>query len=182
VSNDSNEELTHTDETTGEARMVDVGRKDSSDRQAVAKGRVYVAPRTLRAIRADDIQKGEVRQVSRIAGIMGSKKTSELIPLCHPIPVDGTEVRIETADDPPRLVVTSQVGTHARTGVEMEALTAVSTACLTLYDMCKSIDREMVIGEIFLETKRGGSSGDFEHPSPPPPRSPVGDDNEGAQS
>ncbi len=150
--------------------MVDVGGKQSSDRRAVARGRVYMDEETLDAVRRDAFDKGDVEQVGRIAGIMGSKRTSDLIPLCHPIPVDGTDVIIKPETDPSRLEVRSEVRTHAKTGVEMEALTAVTTACLTLYDMCKSMDREMVIGEIYLETKQGGSSGDFRHPNEPSPR------------
>lgn len=170
MSNDSSDQFTHTDSDRGEARMVDVGGKETSDRRAVARGRLYMAEETLDAVRRDAFDKGDVEQIGRIAGIMGSKRTSDLIPLCHPIPVDGTDVIVEPEMNPSRLEVRSEVRTHAKTGVEMEALTAVTTACLTLYDMCKSMDREMVIGEIYLETKQGGSSGEFHHPNEPTPR------------
>lgn len=182
MSNESSNELTHTDEPGGEARMVDVGDKTSSERKATARGRVYVSDETLSAIRRDEIGKGDVAQVGRIAGIMGSKKTSELIPLCHPISIDGTEVTIETAAEPPRLEVFATVQTDAKTGVEMEALTAVSTACLTLYDMCKSLDRAIVIGEVFLEEKSGGASGDFHREEPPEPRAIRRDSEAGSSS
>lgn len=152
--------LTHLD-ATGAARMVDVGDKDITARVALAEGSVTMAPETLDAIRAGNAAKGDVIATARIAGIMGAKRTHELIPLCHPLPISGVTVDIEADPDLPGLRVSARVKVTGRTGVEMEALTAVSVACLTIYDMAKALDRGMVIGTIRLVEKSGGRSGDW---------------------
>jgi cyclic pyranopterin phosphate synthase len=152
--------LTHVDET-GAARMVDVGAKDETRRVAVAEGAVAMSSDTLSAIEAGNLKKGDVLAVSRIAGIMAAKRTSELIPLCHPVPLEKVSVDLEADPDLPGYRVRAEAVTTGRTGVEMEALTAVSTACLTLYDMAKAMDRGMTIGPIRLLEKSGGRSGDW---------------------
>ncbi len=154
-------ELTHFDRD-GRARMVDVADKPETRRVAVAAGRVDMAPETLKAITDKQIQKGDVLAVARLAGIMAAKRTADLIPLCHPLPLTSVELELEAADG--GVEITATVGITGRTGVEMEALTAVSVAALTVYDMCKAIDRAMRIGEIRLRHKSGGKSGTFEQP------------------
>ena len=160
------ERLTHLD-AEGRARMVDVSAKPVTAREAVAQGRVRMAPDTLRRALAGDAPKGDVRAVAEIAGVMAAKRTSELIPLCHPLPL--TEVKVEITPDEGRsaLIVTARAKTMGQTGVEMEALTAVSVACLTLYDMLKAIDRAMVIEAVMLMEKRGGASGEYIRPTAP---------------
>ncbi len=155
--------LTHLD-ASGAAHMVDVGAKDETTRVAVAEGSVTMAPATLDAIQAGNIKKGDVIAVSRIAGIMAAKKTSEIIPLCHPLPLSS--IAVDLAADPslPGYRVTARAKTTGRTGVEMEALTAVTAACLTLYDMAKAVDRGMVIGGVRLLEKSGGRSGTWRAP------------------
>jgi cyclic pyranopterin phosphate synthase len=152
--------LTHVDES-GAARMVDVGDKAESERVAVASGRVEMEPATLAAIRAATIKKGDVLATARLAAIGGAKRTSELIPLCHPVRVTGIDVELTPTDEggAPRVEIRATVRAFDRTGVEMEALTAVAVAGLTIYDMCKAIDRGMRIGEVRLDEKRGGKSG-----------------------
>jgi cyclic pyranopterin monophosphate synthase len=152
--------LTHIG-ASGEARMVDVGAKEASDRVAVASGRVAMQPETLEIILAGDAKKGDVLGAARIAGIMAAKRTSELIPLCHPIPL--TSVSLEITPDPalPGLVVRAEAKTRGQTGVEMEALTAVSIACLTIYDMVKAVERGIRIEGIHLIEKKGGKSGQY---------------------
>ncbi|MAP95376.1 MAG: cyclic pyranopterin monophosphate synthase MoaC [Ponticaulis sp.] len=145
----------------GRARMVDVTDKDSTHRVAVAQGRLKVSPETFRLAVSRDTKKGDPLAISELAGIMGSKKTSDLIPLCHPLPITGVTVDIEPEETASALNVTARVKTTGKTGVEMEALTAVSVACLTLYDMLKAIDKSMVIESIELVEKSGGRSGDF---------------------
>ena len=152
--------LTHLDDT-GAARMVDVGAKDVTARVALAEGSVTMAPETLAASLAGNAAKGDVIATARIAGIMGAKRTHELIPLCHPLPISGVSVDIDADPDLPGLRVAARVKVTGRTGVEMEALTAVSVACLTIYDMAKALDRGMVIGNIGLVEKSGGRSGDW---------------------
>ena len=141
--------------------MVDVGNKDVTSREAVARGYVSIQPETARLIREGLMKKGDVLTVAQLAGIMGAKKTSELIPLCHPLPLDRVDVDLEMDGERSRINVTATASTSARTGVEMEALTAVSVAALTLYDMCKSVDRDIRIEGIRLVRKRGGRSGDI---------------------
>lgn len=152
--------LTHID-AEGRARMVDVSDKPQTDREAVAEGFVRLAPETLALAVSGQGRKGDVRAVAEIAGVMGAKRTSDLIPLCHPLDVSKAEVAVEVAGE--RLRVTARVRTTGRTGVEMEALTAVSVACLTLYDMLKAADRGMVIEDLRLLSKSGGRSGDWVH-------------------
>lgn len=150
--------LTHIDET-GRARMVDVSEKPATVREAVAAGFVRMAPETLALALSAEGRKGDVRAVAEIAGVMAAKKTAELIPMCHPLPITKAEVRVEPADG--GLAVTARVKTTGQTGVEMEALTAVSVACLTLYDMLKAAEKGMVIEAVRLISKTGGKSGDW---------------------
>jgi cyclic pyranopterin phosphate synthase len=153
--------LTHFDEA-GQAHMVDVGQKPESDREALASGTIVMQPATLSAIVDGKIGKGDVLAVARIAAIQGLKRTSELIPLCHPVRVTGVDVDFTPrSDGEPRVDIRATVRAHDRTGVEMEALTAVTVAALTIYDMCKAIDRGMRITDVRLEEKRGGKSGDW---------------------
>lgn len=150
--------LTHID-AEGRARMVDVSDKPATDREAVAEGFVRLAPETLALALSGRARKGDVRAVAEIAGVMGAKRTSDLIPLCHPLDISKAEVAVDAVEG--RLRVTARVRTTGRTGVEMEALTAVSVACLTLYDMLKAADRGMVIEDVRLLAKSGGRSGDW---------------------
>ena len=150
--------LTHIG-ASGEARMVDVGAKADTARVAIAAGRVVMAKATLQAILDGNAKKGDVIGAARIAGIMAAKRTSDLIPLCHPIALDHVTLTIEAAPDLPGLELRAEAATHGKTGVEMEALTAVSVACLTIYDMAKAIDRGMRIEGVRLIEKRGGKSG-----------------------
>ncbi len=152
--------LTHLDEQ-GTADMVDVGAKPVTERSARAAGAVAMKPETLRLIRQGDIKKGDVLSIARIAGIMAAKRAAELIPLCHPLPLDkiGLDLALNQADS--RIEISASVKTSGKTGVEMEALTAVSVAALTIYDMAKAVDREMRISDIRLVEKRGGARGDY---------------------
>jgi cyclic pyranopterin phosphate synthase len=152
--------LTHVDES-GRARMVDVSDKEVTARTAKARGFLTCKPETLVQVRAGTAPKGSVIQTAELAGIMAAKRTAELIPLCHPLPLTKVEVSVELDDALPGLRVASEVRTNAVTGVEMEALTAVSVACLTLFDMLKAIDRTMSIGGIEVISKTGGRSGDW---------------------
>ena len=153
--------LSHFD-AEGHAHMVDVTGKPVTARQAIASGHVKMAPETLAIIVEGRADKGDVLGVARLAGIMAAKRTAELIPLCHPLPL--TKVSVDLAQDPalPGIRISTTVRTTSRTGVEMEALTAVSVAALTLYDMVKAVEKGMVIGEIRLEMKEGGKSGRYE--------------------
>lgn len=153
-------ELTHIG-PDGRARMVDVSEKAVTAREAVARGTVHMAPETLALALSRDTRKGDPLAVAELAGIMGAKKTADLIPLCHPLPLTGLKVEISPHESETALVVTARAKTSGQTGVEMEALTAVSAACLTLYDMLKAVDRAMVIGGIELVEKTGGKSGDY---------------------
>ena len=159
-------DLTHFD-PTGASRMVDVGDKPLTDRIARASGRVRMLPATLQRIQDRSLAKGDVLEVARLAGIMAAKRTGELIPLCHPLPLDAVSVSFSFPDDQ-TVAIEAEVRVTARTGVEMEALVAVSAATLTVYDMCKAIDRGMVIERIQLEEKSGGKSGHFQREVPPP--------------
>jgi cyclic pyranopterin monophosphate synthase len=145
----------------GEARMVDVSAKPATEREAVAEGRVVMAARTLDLVLAGNAKKGDVLGVARIAGTMAAKRTHELIPLCHPLPVANIAVDIEPVRKLPGLKVRARVKVTGRTGVEMEALTAVAVACLTIYDMVKAVERGMRIEGIRLLEKRGGKSGHY---------------------
>ena len=153
--------LTHIDET-GRANMVDVSEKSVTAREALAEGFVRMDAATLALALSGDAKKGDVRATAEIAGIMAAKKTSDLIPLCHPLALSKVEVRVEPADG--GLSVTARVRTTGQTGVEMEALTAVSVACLTVYDMLKAADKAMTIENVRLLTKTGGKSGDWARP------------------
>ncbi len=157
-------ELTHFDEQ-GRARMVDVGDKDSTKRRAVARGEVRMQPETLKLIEAGEAGKGDVLGVAEIAGIMASKRTSELIPLCHPLPLSSVGLVMTLNASDSKVEIEATVETTGKTGVEMEALTAVSVAALTIYDMVKAVDRWMVVGEVRLEEKTGGKSGDWKRSS-----------------
>lgn len=153
--------LTHLD-SSGAARMVDVSDKAATAREAVAVGEVAMAAETLALIRSGNAKKGDVLGIARIAGIMAAKRTHELIPLCHPLMLTKVELEVEPDDALPGLRVTARVKTTGQTGVEMEALTAVSIACLTIYDMAKAADRGMRIGGIRLMEKAGGRSGHWQ--------------------
>lgn len=152
--------LTHLDEQ-GRADMVDVSDKPDTTRTAVAEGRVYMKPATLSLIREGAVAKGDVLTVARIAGIMGAKRTSDLIPLCHPLPMTRVGVELELDEERSAVYIRATARTVGKTGVEMEALTAVSVAALTIYDMAKAADREMRIGDIRLLEKSGGVHGDY---------------------
>jgi cyclic pyranopterin phosphate synthase len=153
-------DLTHLDKT-GHARMVDVGDKPVTAREAVAQGRVRMSRETLQKALSGDAKKGSVTAAAEFAGIMAAKKTAELIPLCHQVPLSSIKIEIAADDADSSLVVRSIARTQGQTGVEMEALTAVSVACLTIYDMLKASDRGMVIEGITLLEKSGGASGDY---------------------
>ena len=151
--------LTHIDEH-GHARMVDVGAKPDTERIAIAKGEVHMLQSTLNLIRAGQIKKGDVLTIAQIAGISASKRTSELIPLCHPLPLTKVDVDLTIDDSIPGVTITATAKTIGKTGVEMEALTAVSVAALTIYDMAKAAEKTMRIQNIRLVEKHGGQSGD----------------------
>ena len=157
------EQLSHVDEA-GRARMVDVGGKAVTERTAVAEGFVAMQPRTLELIRANALQKGDVLAAAELAGVMAAKRTSDLIPLCHPLPLTSVNVELELEDEPSGVRIRATAKCNGQTGVEMEALTAVSVAALTVYDMAKAVDRGMRIGEVRLRRKTGGRSGDVELP------------------
>jgi len=152
------ERLTHVDEA-GAARMVDVSGKDVTAREAVAAGRVLVSPEVIALLRGAGVPKGDTLAVARLAGIMGAKQTPTLIPLCHPLSISSATVDLEVADD--AVEITATVRTSDRTGVEMEALTAVAVAGLTVVDMVKAVDKRAVISDVRILSKSGGKSGDF---------------------
>jgi len=151
--------LSHIDEH-GKIRMVDTGGKEISSRRAVASARVVMKSETLDALRQHRSPKGDPLETARLAGIMAAKKTSELIPLCHPLTLSHIDVQAQIDDG--GIVLSAEVSTNAQTGVEMEALTAVSVAALTIYDMCKALEKSIVITDIVLESKTGGKSGDYQ--------------------
>jgi len=153
-------ELSHLDKS-GAARMVDVADKAITAREAVAQGRVSMKPETLKLALSDDARKGSVRAAAEFAGIMAAKRTAELIPLCHQVPLSSVTLTVEADEKSAALIVTARARSTGQTGVEMEALVAVSVACLTIYDMLKAADRAMVIGGVMLLEKRGGKSGDY---------------------
>ena len=153
-------DFTHFDEQ-GRAKMVDVGEKPESQRVAVASGRVYVNETTFALIQSGGIKKGDVLTVAQIAGIMGAKQTSSLIPMCHPIILNGVHMDLCLSETAKAVEITASVSCDGRTGVEMEALTAVSVAALTIYDMCKAVQKDMVISDICLLKKSGGVHGDY---------------------
>lgn len=156
----SKKKLTHLDEK-GAARMVDVSEKPVTARSATANGRIFMKPSTLKLILDDNLKKGNALEVARLAGIMAAKRTADLIPLCHPLAISKVEVDLRADKKTNSVEVEATVKLSGQTGVEMEALTAVSVACLTLYDMAKAVDRGMVIGDIRLTEKSGGKSGHY---------------------
>ena len=156
-------EFTHFDEK-GSARMVDVGAKDVTERSATAKGRITMAHETLALIRDGRAKKGDVLGVARLAGIMAAKKTPDLIPLCHPLALTSVDVELTLDEEASAVDIVATCKLKGRTGVEMEALTAVYVAALTVYDMCKAVDRTMIITDVRLTHKAGGKSGTFEAP------------------
>lgn len=155
-----NKKFNHFD-AAGNAIMVDVGGKNLTERIAVASGKIFVSDEVYSAIESGSSKKGDVLGVARIAGIMAAKKTSEVIPLCHPLPLSHCSLNFEMLNDESAVKVIATVKTMWATGVEMEALHSVSVALLTIYDMCKAIDKRMTLGEIHLERKNGGKSGEF---------------------
>lgn len=154
-------EFTHFNED-GKARMVNVGEKDCTCREAVAGGRVLLNRETYALIQSGGVKKGDVLTVAQIAGIMGAKRTPDLIPMCHPILIDGVDMKLTLNEEACAVDITARVSCQGRTGVEMEALTAVSVAALTVYDMCKAVQRDMQITDIRLLKKSGGVHGDYE--------------------
>ena len=156
-----NPTLTHLDDQ-GRARMVDVGGKPVTDREAVARGSVLMQRDTLKLIQEGLVKKGDALTIAQLAGIMGAKRTAELIPLCHPLPLNKVAVDLELDEAQNRVNITATASTSGKTGVEMEALTAVTIAALTVYDMCKAVDRGMRIDAVRLIRKRGGQSGDVD--------------------
>ncbi len=152
--------LSHVDEQ-GRARMVDVSAKEVTSRLAVARGVVHMRPETLALILEEKIEKGDVFSVARVAGIMAAKKTSEIIPMCHPLNITSVKIDLSPREKPASVEIEATVRVNGQTGVEMEAMTAVAAAGLTIYDMCKAVDREMSISEIRLVKKSGGKSGTF---------------------
>ena len=150
--------LTHIDDS-GEARMIDVGSKEPTRRVAIAKGSVVMSSETLDLIRSNDVEKGDVLGVARVAGVMAAKSTAQLIPLCHPLPLEQITVDFEICKEPASVEATATAKTTARTGVEMEAMTAVCVSALTIFDMCKAVDRGIRIEAIRLVRKSGGKSG-----------------------
>ena len=164
----SDDRLTHLDER-GRAHMVNVGEKAMTHRVCIARGEVQMAPATLDRIAGGEMPKGDVLATARLAGIQAAKKTSDWIPLCHPLPLDSVSVELTAhpagaGEESARLLIEVRAETNWRTGVEMEALTAVAAAALTIYDMCKAIDRAMVVGDVRLVRKSGGRSGDWSRP------------------
>ena len=150
--------LSHVDEQ-GRVRMVDTGQKPVTARRAVASARVLMSPETIAAVREHRTPKGDPLEAARLAGIMAAKRTADLIPLCHPLPL--THVDVQASVEGEGVLLKAEVSTNAQTGVEMEALTAVSVAALTIYDMCKALEKGMTITDVQLETKTGGKSGDY---------------------
>jgi len=157
----SKSRLTHLNKS-GEARMVDIDEKNTSSRKAIATGRIIISSKLLDLLRENGLKKGDALAVARIAGILAAKKTDQLIPLCHSIPLSKITIDLKLEDEPSSIKISATAKTSYKTGVEMEALTAVSVAALTIYDMGKSIDKNMIIEQIRLERKSGGKSGDWE--------------------
>ena len=156
----SNDKLTHVN-NAGEAAMVDIGNKEITSRIAIATGRITVSAKLLKLLRENGLKKGDAFAAARIAGILAAKDTDRLIPLCHSIPLSKVSIDLEIDETSSSIIIKATTKTSYKTGVEMEALTAVSVAALTIYDMGKSVDKEMVIGQIQLENKSGGKSGDW---------------------
>lgn len=154
-------ELTHINEQ-GRAKMVDVSGKQETVREAIARGNIYMKKETLEKIKEGTVKKGDVLSVAQVAGIMAAKKTSDIIPMCHPIMISGCDIGFTLNFEENKIEITSTVKCTGQTGVEMEALTAVTAAGLTIYDMCKAIDKEMIISDVMLLKKTGGKTGLFE--------------------
>jgi len=157
--------LTHFNES-GRARMVNVTEKKVTSREAIAVGSIHMKTETMALIKKGEIKKGDVLAVAQVAGIMGAKKTPDIIPMCHPLMLTGVNLSFSIKEGPDErglstINITATVNTKGQTGVEMEALTAVSTAALTIYDMCKAADKDMIIGEVYLLSKKGGKSGEY---------------------
>lgn len=152
--------LSHLD-AEGKARMVDVSGKDVTERIAIARGTIFMRAETLSLIMEKKVEKGDVFSVARVAGIMAAKKTSELIPMCHPLNITSVEIELTPQNNPPRVEIEAVAKVTGKTGVEMEAMTAAAVAGLTIYDMCKAVDREMTVSNIRLVKKSGGKSGTF---------------------
>jgi len=155
--------LTHFNQE-GRAKMVDVSNKADTERVAVARGEIRMKPETLALVKDKALAKGDVLAVSQVAAVMGAKKTAELIPMCHPLFLSGIDVSFTIDEEQSKIDIEARVKTTGKTGVEMEALTAVSTAALTIYDMCKAAEKDMVIGNIYLQSKSGGKSGSYNRP------------------
>lgn len=153
--------LTHIDKS-GRAKMVDVGEKEITKREAIAQAVIGMKPETLALIKQGQIKKGDVLAVAQVAGVMGSKRTPDLIPMCHPLLINGVDFEFDIDDERSEITIRAAVRVSGKTGVEMEALTAVSVAALTIYDMCKAVDRAMTISDICLLKKSGGKSGVYE--------------------
>src|SRR5215204_2929735 len=153
-------DLTHLDER-GRARMVDVSDKGETVRIAAARGRVLMRPETLRLIQTGGVKKGDVLAIAQVAGVMGAKRTPDIIPLCHPLPITGVDLTFDLNEEASAVEIEAVARVVGKTGVEMEALTAVATAALTVYDMCKAVDKDMVIDQIRLVHKIGGKSGEY---------------------
>jgi cyclic pyranopterin phosphate synthase len=166
-------DLTHLDES-GRARMVDVSAKGDTVRIATARGRVLMRPETLRLIKSGGVKKGDVLAIAQVAGVMGAKRTSDLIPLCHPLPITGVDLSFELDEAGSAVEITASARIVGKTGVEMEALTAVTTAALTIYDMCKAVDKGMVIDQVRLVHKVGGKSGEYRRAGEEPAASTSG--------
>lgn len=158
------DKFTHLDEN-GRARMVDVSNKESTDRVALATGKVFLNDKTYTMVKNQEIQKGDVLTVAKIAGIMAAKNTSNLIPMCHPINLTSVDIEFKMDDERKVIEIFAKAMLNAKTGVEMEALTAVSVTALTIYDMCKAVQKDIEIGEIKLLRKTGGKSGDYKNES-----------------
>lgn len=158
------DKFTHLDEN-GRARMVDVSNKESTDRVALATGKVFLNDKTYTMVKNQEIKKGDVLTVAKVAGIMAAKNTSNLIPMCHPINLTSVNIEFKMDDDAKVIEIFAKAMLNAKTGVEMEALTAVSVTALTIYDMCKAVQKDIEIGEIKLLRKTGGKSGDYKNES-----------------
>ncbi|MBI3993378.1 MAG: cyclic pyranopterin monophosphate synthase MoaC [Candidatus Lambdaproteobacteria bacterium] len=158
--------LTHFDATSGRARMVDVSGKVATRREAVARGRVKLSPALVAVLKAGTLEKGDAFTVAKTAGILAAKQTGTLIPMCHPLPLNVVQIALELDEARAEVRIEATAATEARTGVEMEAMVAVSVAALTFYDMCKAVDKGMVIDEVYLVRKTGGKSGPYENTQP----------------
>lgn len=158
--------LSHFDSKSGRARMVDVGGKAATARVAKARGSVKINPELAQVLKAGTLEKGDAFTVAKTAGILAAKNTGGLIPMCHPLPLDVIDIELELDEAACEVRIEAVAKTEARTGVEMEALVAVSVAALTFYDMCKAVDKGMVIGQVHLAEKTGGKSGDYRNPNP----------------